>query len=390
MIHQTRRQHLAMLAAAGLTGVAGRAFAAMLADEPYKSPPLEGFTESALIRVCEAAGVPGMATAYADKGGKAVLLADGLRSIDGTARVTRSDLWHIGSMTKSMTSTLVARMVEHGGISWDTTIDEILGSSVPTMQESYKRATLRHLCSHHAGLPRDPIDLGDAAKAGFPEKSPADPHPDRLRFAAMALEEAPIGAPGEKMLYSNSGYEIAATMLEVVFKKPWEKLIVAQVFEPLKLRSTGFGPPGTPGKLDQPLGHRLPKDAVRLVPAVLGNPDKPADLPAVIGPAGLVHISPADMILYLNAHLLGPESFLKAESWTILHTPPYTADYAMGWVKRPDGSIWHNGSNGRWYTEMLVDQARGRVAFVGSNDGYRDKSGPAVAAVLKGAMEASA
>ena len=92
MIHQTRRQHLAMLAAAGLTSVAGRAFAAMLADEPYKSPPPEGFSESALIRVREAAGVPGMATAYADKGGKPVLLADGLRSIDGTARVTTSDL----------------------------------------------------------------------------------------------------------------------------------------------------------------------------------------------------------------------------------------------------------------------------------------------------------
>ena len=379
-----------MLAAAGLTAVAGRVLAATPADEPYKSPPLDGYTEAALAKVREAAGVPGMAAAYADKGGKAVLRADGLRSIDGTARVTSSDLWHIGSMGKSMTSTLVARMVEHGGISWDTTIGEILGPSVPTMQESYKRATLRHLCSHHAGLSRDPIDLTDGAKFGFPEKSPADPHPDRLRFAGMALQETPIGAPGEKMLYSNSGYVIAATMLEVVFKKPWEKLIVAQVFEPLQLRSAGLGPPGTPGKLDQPLGHLLPKDAVRLVPAVLGNPDTPADLPAVIGPAGLIHISPSDMIHYLNAHLLGPESFLRAGSWTILHTPPYTGDYAMGWLRQPGGSIWHNGSNGRWYTELQVDRARGRVAFVGSNDGDRAKSQPAVAAVLKGAMEAGA
>jgi hypothetical protein len=68
----------------------------------------------------------------------------------------------------------------------------------------------------------------------------------------------------------------------------------------------------------------------------------------------------------------------------------HTGDYAMGWLKLPDGSIWHDGSNGRWYTEMQVDRLRGRVAFVGSNDGDRAKSQPAVAAVLKGAMESGA
>lgn len=381
MIRQSRREHiLGLTTVAGLAGLPMRAFAA---DEP--KPTLESFTPAALAKLRATGGIPALGGARAANGGKAMLVVDGVRSLDASTPVSPNDLWHIGSITKSYTSTLVARLVEKGGVSWDTTVGEILGGAAPDMKEVYKPVTLRHLCSHHSGLPRG---IAGPAMMSFPVVGPADPHPNRIRYAALALADEPVAAPGEKMLYSNSGYVIAGTMLETIYKQSWEKLLAAHVFKPLGQSSAGYGAPGTIGKLDQPLGHMLFGEPQKLIPVPLGKPGLPQDLPAVLGPAGLVHMTLADMIKYLNAHMQMPASFLKPESWKTLHTPPYTENYAMGWVVRPGGEIWHNGSNGRWYAEILVDFARRRVAFSASNDGDRPRSGPAVEALLKGAIDA--
>ncbi|MBY8821561.1 serine hydrolase domain-containing protein [Sphingomonas colocasiae] len=380
MIRQSRREHILGLATvAGLMGLPMRAFAA---DAPQ--PTLEGFTPAALAKLRATGGIPALGGARAADGGRAILVADGLRSLGAATPVTTNDLWHIGSITKSYTSTLVARLVEKGGISWDTSVGEVLGSTAPGMKDVYKPVTFRHLCSHHSGLPRG---ITNTEMVKFPVLNPADPRPDRLRYAALALADDPVAAPGEKMLYSNSGYVIAGAMLEVIYKQSWEKLLAAHVFKPLGQSSAGYGAPGTPGKLDQPLGHTLFGEPKTLTPVPLDRSDLPADLPAVLGPAGLVHMTLADMVKYLNAHLQMPASFLKPESWKTLHTPPYTENYAMGWVVRPGGEIWHNGSNNRWYAEVIVDFARKRVAFSACNDGDRTQSGPAVAALLKGAID---
>ncbi len=382
MIHQSRREHILGLATvAGLAALPMRAFAADAAPQLT----LESFTAAALAKLRATGGIPALGGARAANGGQAMLVVDGLRSIDAATPVTTNDLWHIGSITKSYTSTLVARLVEKGGISWDTTIGEILGSAAPNMKQVYKPVTLRHLCSHHSGLPRG---IANAEMIKFPVINPADPRPDRLRYAALALADDPIAAPGEKMLYSNSGYVIVGAMLETIYKQSWEKLLATHVFKPLGQSSAGYGAPGTAGKLDQPLGHALFGEPQKLTAIPLGKPDMPADLPAVLGPAGLVHMTLADMVKYLNAHMQMPASFLKPESWKTLHTPPYTENYAMGWVVRPGGEIWHNGSNNRWYAEILVDFTRKRVAFSATNDGDRSKSAPAVAALLKGAIDA--
>jgi len=380
MIEQSRREHLlGLFAAAGMLSLPARALAA---DAPLT---LDSFTPAGLAKLRATGGIPALGGAGSFNTGKPKIVVDGLRSLDAAVPVTANDLWHIGSISKSYTSTLVARLVEQGGISWDTTVADILGSAAPAMKESYKRVTFRHLCSHHSGLPRG---IAQPEMMSFPVANPADPRPDRLRYSVLALADDPIAAPGEKMLYSNSGYVVAGTMLEVVYKKSWEDLVTAHVLKPLGQKSAGFGAPGTPGKLDQPVGHMLSGDPPKLVPVPLGG-TIPVDLPAVLGPAGLIHMTLADMIKYLNAHMTMPASFLKPESWKTLHTPPYTENYAMGWVARPGGEIWHNGSNGRNYAEVLIDFARKRVAFSATNDGDRAKSAPAIVALLKGAIDAA-
>jgi hypothetical protein len=40
----------------------------------------------------------------------------------------------------------------------------------------------------------------------------------------------------------------------------------------------------------------------------------------------------------------------------------------MGWVRRPDGSFWHNGSNTFWYAEAQWNPANGIVGAAVTNE----------------------
>src|SRR5687768_14999568 len=50
--------------------------------------------------------------------------AIGRRKVGDETPVAADDLWHIGSITKSFTSLLVARHVERGELAWTTTLGE--------------------------------------------------------------------------------------------------------------------------------------------------------------------------------------------------------------------------------------------------------------------------
>src|SRR5947209_5537965 len=70
------------------------------------------------------------------------------------------------------------------------------------------------------------------------------------------LVTRPIAAPrGSKFIYSNEGYAIAGAMIERVTGRAWEDLMRERIFEPLGMKSAGFGTPASPGEVDQPWGH---------------------------------------------------------------------------------------------------------------------------------------
>lgn len=108
------------------------------------------------------------------------------------------------------------------------------------------------------------------------------------------------------------------------------------------------------------------------------------DNPAVIGPAGRVHATAADILAYLEAHAR-KSAFLSPDNWKRLHTPPFGGTYALGWERRKD-TVWHNGSNTLWYAEIQADLARGTIAMAAVNDGRLGYSTPAVGTALKEAL----
>src|SRR5690606_31912781 len=77
--------------------------------------------------------------------------ADGERKSGSDVAVTIEDQWHLGSITKSITATMIARLIEAGKMKWDDTVGEILSEA--SIHEEWKAVTLRQLLTHTSGAP---------------------------------------------------------------------------------------------------------------------------------------------------------------------------------------------------------------------------------------------
>ncbi len=326
---------------------------------------------------------PAIGVGWSFERGTRTVLVDGVRSLGMSTAVTETDAWHIGSNTKSMTATLVGRLVEAGHLRWNMTVSELLSPKFSDIRSEYRQATLIDLLSHHAGLPRDARKDSITFAVGL-----KDARAERLTYVRLVLTQPPVAAPRTTTNYSNAGYVIVGAMIEQVMGASWETLIVEHVFVPLRMRSAGFGPPATPGRIDAPVGHARGHDN-KLHP---WTTPATADLPSVMGPAGLVHVSLNDLLTYLEAHRDRPERLLTRATWDKLQTPPYGDGYALGWGVDGKGRLLHEGSNGMWLVNVLVDRPSGMV-FAGALNATTPQSVSAIqqaseAALLSGGSSA--
>lgn len=285
----------------------------------------------------------------------------GKRAVGHDADATLHDLWHIGSCTKAMTATLCALLVQDGKLRWDSTIGEVFTDRADQIPDHYKPVTLEQLLYHTSGLP---ANLPPSPVWLTLQRSKAPPERDRDIAFQLVMKQQPLAKPGEKFEYSNMGYMIAGHMAEKVTGTPYEDLMRERIFEPLRMSSAGFGPPGEPGKFDQPRGHAGGE------PVEIGFA---ADNPKCYAPAGTVHCSMSDWAAFAMLHVRaaqGEETMLTQESIAKLHTPSATTErdgdgYAMGWglTKRrwasTDGkslavTLTHNGSNTMWYCSVWI------------------------------------
>jgi CubicO group peptidase (beta-lactamase class C family) len=151
--------------------------------------------------------------------------------------VTLEDLWHLGSDTKIMTSTLAAIMIEQGKLEWNSTVSEVFPDLASGFHQDFRDVTLVQLLSHVAGLPAN-ADCG--ALMGY-----GSVRDQRARAVRDALGQKPLSAPGTTYLYSNLGYIIAGAIIERVSGMEWEDALTRFVFDPLGMTTAGSGGTGS-------------------------------------------------------------------------------------------------------------------------------------------------
>ncbi len=289
---------------------------------------------------------------------------EGEREAGTKVALSDRDTWHIGSVTKSFTATLIARLVERGILSWDTRIEDIFSDDI-VMNPMWRGVTLEQLLTHTSGAPRNFSFFSGFDNPGEGiERIKA-----REEQVLKILRDEPETTPGSTFSYSNVGITIAGTIAEKVTHLPWETLIRQEIFTTLKLRSGGFGAvQDESNALEQPRGHG------RFLGFLTSNQD---DNPSIIGPAGTIHLTMADLLTYANEHMKGERGqgqLLTEKTYQHLHKP-VTNNYAYGWAVKSNSSwtsgpvIWHNGSNGSWYTLIAFIPSLDLCVVVNSNEG---------------------
>lgn len=363
-------RHRAIVAAVCVVVVVVIALAAGSFESSYDQPPQSSGPEgeplaSLVTEVCQEKDLVGLAAMVMVDGQLEAAAAYGERKKGSGVPLEIGDRWHLGGITKSMTATMIARLVESGRMDWSDTVGDVLPEAA--IHEDWKRVPLWRLLTDTAGAPRN---FAEEVRRNRP---PLGPESTRARREAVldVIADEPAYPPGEKYAYSNVGHAIAAAMAEKVTGANWEDLVEREVFEPLELASAGFGPPQSSDEtLEQPRGHRVRRG--KRVPV-----DDDADNTSIMGPAGMVHMSLQDLCMYATEHLrgeLGEGRLLSAETYKLLHKPELNR-YAYGWIKKeptaelPHTSYWHNGSNTMWYALVVFIPEKNMVIAVTSNDG---------------------
>lgn len=317
---------------------------------------------NALLEPIRAANkVPALACAVVISNRIVGLGAVGLRKSGvASAPVTIQDKWHHGSLTKSMTATLAAILVQEGKIRWTSTLAEVFPDWSSKMNAGWRGATLEQLASNRGGAPGDLGGSGIWTQLWNFSGTPREAR----RFLLEKLTVLPPNRPpGTGYEYSNAGFSLAGHMLETVMNQPWEDLLTQRLFLPLGMTSAGFGVPATPRYVDQPWGHQI--SGGQPLPI---EPGTSADNPPAIGPAGTVHCSVIDLARYAAFHtsghnrdlgLLPPSVLLK------LHTAyPNNEFYAHGWIEvdrpwaAPGKAYTHTGSNLQWFSVIWFAPAK--------------------------------
>ena len=325
----------------------------------------------------------------------ALTAASGLRKRSAGARVTVSDRWHIGSITKAFTATMIAKLVGSGAIDFTAAPGDVLNEADSTHPQ-WSEVTLAQLLTNSGGAPvRIPVRLMRWSKTI--EETLAR----RREAVRWFLSRPPESPPGFRYRYSNAGYLIAAHMAEVVTGLSWEQLISEHIIGPLILRTAGFGAPRGSEDLDEPWGHFSLFGWKRPIrPRVRGS-----DNPPLLGPAGTLHMTLDDLSLFGWEHirgLQGQSELFPQRLFQLLHTPPELKEpaecrYAFGWIRQDkldaveNGMVsWHDGSNALWYSLLVLDVARNAVVAFGCNDGSLAKDSEFLKEFVEEAIEAAA
>ncbi|MGW6454652.1 serine hydrolase domain-containing protein [Streptomyces sp. NPDC055078] len=171
----------------------------------------------------------------------------------------KNDRFRIASITKTFVATALLQLEAEGRLDLDDTVDRWLPGLVRGNGNDGRRMTVRQLLNHTSGVP-DYLD-----DAGYQKKYVFAPGFLRHRYdtrtpqaaVAVALRHKPAFEPGAKHSYSNTGYVLAALIIEKASGNSYEHEIRERIIKPLGLRATTL--PGNSSLMPRPSSRAYSK-----------------------------------------------------------------------------------------------------------------------------------
>lgn len=153
------------------------------------------------------------------------------------------------SQTKGFCGVTIAKLVEEGKISLDDPVSKYLPEFKELWVQEYdkdgvrilRRAknvlTVRMVLNHTGGFPFEAsAKRNDVRGGGWSGGAPI------RQIASVAAASPIMFEPGTRELYSNTGIDIGAAVVEAVTGMKWENYLKQEVLDPLGMKSTWFWP----------------------------------------------------------------------------------------------------------------------------------------------------
>ncbi|MGJ8680236.1 serine hydrolase domain-containing protein [Paraglaciecola sp.] len=176
---------------------------------------------------------PAITAAVAIDGRQVWAGAVGWADIEKELPATVDTQFRIGSTSKALNATALARLMQADLIDLDQPLKTLFKS--PTNPQ-WKNITPRHLASHSAGLPhyKETKDI-----EGLMHFMRLQTHYDDVEQATKLFDQTPLlFPPGEKFSYSSLGTVLLSNLMQKASGMKYQKWVKQQVLDPLKMHVT--------------------------------------------------------------------------------------------------------------------------------------------------------
>jgi CubicO group peptidase (beta-lactamase class C family) len=173
-------------------------------------------------------GAPGGVVAVTQGGELRFARGYGLADLESGVPNTPRTVYHMASVSKQFTAFAILLLAAQGKLE----LDDDVRKFIPELYDFGRIVTLRHLLTHTSGL-RDQWDLWMMSGGRMDD---VIRQADLLRLITRQRELN--FEPGTEYLYSNTGYTLAATVVERVTGRTFRDWMQEQVFTPLAMKAT--------------------------------------------------------------------------------------------------------------------------------------------------------
>ncbi|MEO5860371.1 MAG: serine hydrolase domain-containing protein [Pyrinomonadaceae bacterium] len=169
--------------------------------------------------------IPGAAIAVVQNGKVVRMKGYGVATLEFSVPVTTETVFEIGSVSKQMTAAGIMVLVQDGKVS----LDERISKYLPNTPDAWSNVTVRHLLTHTSGV------KSYSSLDGFALS-------ERMTISDFIKKLSPYPlefTPGEKNIYSNSGFSLLAYIIETQSGKKYMDFMRERIFTPLGMTKTG-------------------------------------------------------------------------------------------------------------------------------------------------------
>ncbi|HEX8920836.1 MAG TPA: serine hydrolase domain-containing protein, partial [Pyrinomonadaceae bacterium] len=174
---------------------------------------------------------PGCAAAVSLNGETVFEKAFGLADLEHNVPNTTQTIFESGSVAKQFTAAAIVLLQQDGKLS----LDDPVRKYIPELPDYGAPLTIRHLLNHTAGL-RDWGSVLSLTGVGRGDRVISND----LALDVIVHQRALNFTPGAEYSYSNSGYNLAAIIVERVSKQKFPAFVEERLFKPLGMKNSSW------------------------------------------------------------------------------------------------------------------------------------------------------